>query len=78
MVVDMSTPAKLGGYTGLYYFSSQAANIVAPPMAGFGIDIFTADGAKPEGYVSLLFFSAFFFLLALILMMFVKRGEAHD
>ena len=78
MVVDMSTPAKLGGYTGLYYFSSQAANIVAPPLAGFGIDIFTADGAKPEGYVSLLFFSAFFFLLALILMMFVKRGEAHE
>ena len=78
MVVDMSTPAKLGGYTGLYYFSSQAANILAPPLAGFGIDIFTADGAKPEGYVSLLFFSAFFFLLALILMMFVKRGEAHE
>jgi len=78
MVVDMSTPAKLGGYTGLYYFSSQAANIVAPPLAGFGIDIFTAGGAKPEGYVSLLFFSAFFFLLALILMMFVKRGEVHE
>ena len=78
MVVDMSTPAKLGGYTGLYYFSSQAANIVAPPLAGFGIDIFTAGGAKPEGYMSLLFFSAFFFLLALILMMFVKRGEVHE
>jgi maltose/moltooligosaccharide transporter len=78
MVVDMSTPAKLGGYTGLYYFSSQAANIIAPPLAGFGIDIFTAGGAKPAGYLSLLYFSAFFFLLALIIMMFVKRGEAHD
>jgi len=78
MVVDMSTPVKLGGYTGLYYFSSQAANIVAPPLAGFGIDIFTAGGAKPAGYVSLLFFSAFFFLLALILMTFVKRGEVHE
>jgi Na+/melibiose symporter-like transporter len=78
MVVDMSTPAKLGGYTGLYYFSSQAANIVAPPLAGVGIDVFTAGGAKPEGYVSLLFFSSFFFLLALISMMFVKRGEAHE
>jgi maltose/moltooligosaccharide transporter len=78
MVVDMSTPAKLGGYTGLYYFSSQAANIVAPPLSGLGIDVFTAGGKNPEGYLSILYFSAFFFLLAFILMMFVKRGEAHE
>jgi Na+/melibiose symporter-like transporter len=78
MVVDMSTPAKLGGYTGLYYFSSQAANIVAPPLSGLGIDVFTAGGKNPEGYLSILYFSAFFFLLAFVLMMFVKRGEAHE
>lgn len=78
MVVDMTTTAKLGGYTGLYYFSSQAANIVAPPLAGLGIDVFTAGGQRPEGYLSILFFSAFFFLLALIIMMFVKRGEVHE
>ena len=34
MVVDMTTLQKVGGYTGLYYFFSQAANIVAPPLAG--------------------------------------------
>lgn len=78
MVVDMSTPAKLGGYTGLYYFSSQAANIVAPPLSGLGIDYFTAGGKNLEGYLSILYFSAFFFVLAFILMMFVKRGEAHE
>ena len=78
MVVDMTTTAKLGGYTGLYYFSSQAANIVAPPLAGLGIDVFTAGGQRPECYLSILFFSAFFFLLALIIMMFVKRGEVHE
>lgn len=78
MVVDMSTTAKLGGYTGLYYFSSQAANIVAPPLSGLGIDVFTAGGKNPEGYLSILYFSAFFFLLALIIMMFVKRGEVHE
>jgi maltose/moltooligosaccharide transporter len=78
MVVDMTTEEKLGGYTGLYYFSSQAANIIAPPLAGLTIDISTTGGQKPEGYLFLLFFSAFFFLLSLVIMFFVKRGEAHD
>ena len=40
MVVDMTTLEKVGGYTGLYYFFSQAANIVAPPVAGVFIDLF--------------------------------------
>jgi Na+/melibiose symporter-like transporter len=78
MVVDMTTAEKLGGYTGLYYFFSQAANIIAPPLAGFMIDVSTAGGQRPEGYLFLLYFSAFFFLLSLVCMLFVKRGEAHD
>lgn len=77
MVVDMTTAEKLGGYTGLYYFFSQAANIVAPPLSGAGIDFFTEGGVKTEGYLSILFFSAFFFLLAFIIMLFVKRGEVQ-
>ncbi len=67
MVVDMTTLKKVGGYTGLYYFSSQAANIVAPPLAGVFIDHF--------GYPALLVFSTGFFVIALVLMSFVKRGE---
>lgn len=78
MVVDMTTAEKLGGYTGLYYFFSQAANIVAPPLAGLMIDFSTAGGQRPAGYVSLLYFSAFFFLLSFIIMFFAKRGEAHE
>ncbi|HQH31586.1 MAG TPA: MFS transporter [Spirochaetota bacterium] len=31
MVVDMTIPEKVGGFTGLYYFFSQLANIVSPP-----------------------------------------------
>ncbi len=54
-------------YTGLYYFFSQAANIVAPPLSGLAIDIF--------GYPSLMFFASFFFIIAFIMMHFVKRGE---
>lgn len=67
MVVDMTTPAKVGGYTGLYYFFSQAANIVAPPAAGALIDVF--------GYASLMVFSAVTSLIAFFIMSFVKRGE---
>ncbi len=78
MVVDMTVPEKIGGYTGLYYFFSQAANIIAPPLAGAVIDISTAGGERPSGYVSLLIFSTVFFALALLMMRFVRRGEAEN
>jgi Na+/melibiose symporter-like transporter len=67
MVVDMTTLRKVGGYTGLYYFFSQAANIIAPPLSGISIDLF--------GYPSLMIFASFFFILSFITMHFVRRGE---
>lgn len=67
MVVDMTTEEKLGGYTGLYYFFSQAANLVAPPLAGAFLDVI--------GYKTLLPFAVVFFLLAAITMQFVRRGD---
>lgn len=67
MVVDMTTEEKLGGYTGLYYFFSQAANLVAPPLAGAFLDVI--------GYKTLLPFAVAFFLIATITMQFVKRGD---
>lgn len=67
MVVDMTRSEKAGGYTGLYYFFSMAANIFAPPLAGGFIDI--------AGYESLLFFSLIFIICSFITMRFVKRGE---
>ena len=67
MVVDMTTLKKVGGYTGLYYFFSQAANIIAPPLSGISIDLF--------GYPSLMVFASFFFILFFITMHFVRRGE---
>jgi len=69
MVVDMTTLAKVGGYTGLYYFFSQAANIAAPPLTGVLIDAF--------GYASLMVFSSTMFFLAFFIMSFVKRGEVQ-
>ena len=67
MVVDMTTEEKLGGYTGLYYFFSQAANLVAPPLAGAFLDVI--------GYRTLLPFATVFFILAAIAMQFVRRGD---
>jgi len=68
MVVDMTTPEKLGGYTGLYYFFSQAANIVSPPVAGALIDAF--------GYQSLMIYAAVLFLASILIVSLVRRGEA--
>ncbi|USS40063.1 SLC45 family MFS transporter [Thermococcus aggregans] len=67
MVVDMTTEEKLGGYTGLYYFFSQAANLIAPPLAGAFLDVI--------GYSTLLPFAAVFFILATLTVQFVKRGD---
>jgi Na+/melibiose symporter-like transporter len=70
MVVDMTTLEKVGGYTGLYYFFSQAANIIAPPVAGALIDAF--------GYASLMVFASVLFVAAFFIMSLVRRGEVAE
>ncbi|HSV92485.1 MAG TPA: MFS transporter, partial [Desulfobacterales bacterium] len=69
MVVDMTTLEKVGGYTGLYYFFSQAANIVAPPVAGALIDWL--------GYPSLMVFASVMFAVAAVIVSFVRRGDVE-
>lgn len=66
-IVDMTVGEKVGGYTGLYYFFSMAANIIAPPLAGFFID--------KIGYNTLIILTLVFFLLAILTLQFVKRGD---
>jgi maltose/moltooligosaccharide transporter len=70
MVLDMTNIEKAGGYTGLYYLFSQAANIAAPPLSGLFIDLF--------GYSSLMIFSSVLFLSSIIIIQFVKRGEVNE
>ncbi len=67
MVVDMTSNEKVGGYTGLYYFFSMAANIVAPPLSGWIID--------KTNYGSLMIFSAVFFALSILTLTGVRRGD---
>jgi maltose/moltooligosaccharide transporter len=69
MVSDMSPVAKLGAYTGLYYFFSMLAAIIAPPVFGWIMDL--------VGTRMILFpLAAVAFLVALFMMSRVEGGEA--
>lgn len=70
MLWQMSDFHTVGIYTGLYYFFSQAASIISPPLSGACIDIF--------GYPSLFIYAAVFMFLAFVLMRKVDRGEPDD
>ena len=70
MLWQMSTFSTVGIYTGLYYFFSQAASIISPPLSGACIDIF--------GYPSLFIYAAIFMTIAFITMSKVDRGEPED
>ena len=70
MLWQMADYQTIGVYTGAYYFFSQLASIVAPPIAGGAIDLF--------GYPALFIFGLIFMLIALFLMRGVHRGEPED
>ncbi len=67
MIWEIATNERLGTYTGLYYFFSQTAAVVAPPLFGLFFDLI--------GYNVLFPVSIGFFALAFICMMFVRKGE---
>ena len=70
MLWQMSTFTTVGIYTGLYYFFSQAASIISPPLSGACIDLF--------GYPSLFIYAAIFMAIAYFTMSKVDRGEPED
>ena len=70
MLWQMSTFTTVGIYTGLYYFFSQAASIISPPLSGACIDLF--------GYPSLFIYAAIFMAIAFFTMSKVDRGEPED
>jgi maltose/moltooligosaccharide transporter len=69
MVSDIAPAGAIGSYTGLYYFSSMLAAIVAPPLVGGLMDLL--------GHRTMFLFSSFSMLLAILCMLQVKRGEAQ-
>ena len=62
---------KIGTYTGVYYFFSYLAGILGPYILGTLTDI-TSSPTMPY---TLLLMGTIFFLISLVLMFFVKRGE---
>jgi len=71
MVVDMTTAARLGTFTGLYYLFSTLAAIVGPNLNGLLVQL------SGNRYNTIMLISPLFLIIALILMVGVKRGEAQ-
>lgn len=70
MLWQMASFANMGIYTGLYYFFSQGAAIIAPPIAGFVIDL--------AGYRASFVYCAVCLVIAFFCMGRVTSGEPES
>ncbi|MDN5333901.1 MFS transporter [Sphaerochaeta halotolerans] len=70
MLWQMSSYQTVGIYTGLYYFFSQLASIISPPLTGAFIDLF--------GFRAIFLYGSASMLIAFFLMGRVTRGEPSD
>lgn len=70
MVVEMSSGADVGKYTGIYYTFSMAAQITTPLLSGFIIDNLGL------GYRALFPYAVIFAALSFVTMLFVKHGDS--
>ncbi len=68
MVVELSTEATVGQYTGYYYVATMSAQAITPMLAGLVMDYISNRG--------LFSYSAIFVALAIVLMVFVKHGDS--
>ncbi|MDO9129757.1 MAG: MFS transporter [Anaerolineales bacterium] len=70
MVVELTSAARFGTYTGLYYLFSTLSAIVGPNVNGWAVQL--SDG----NYNVIMLLAPFFMVIAFTLMFGVKRGEA--
>ena len=70
MVVELTTAARLGTFTGLYYLFSTLSAIIGPNVNGLAIQL------SGNNYNVIMLIAPFFMLTALVLMLGVRRGEA--
>lgn len=70
MIVDLTSAARIGTYTGLYYLFSTLSAIVGPNVNGWAIQL-TGDN-----YNIIMILAPVFFAIAFVMMMGVRRGEA--
>jgi MFS family permease len=72
MVVDMTTLARVGTFTGLYYLFSTFSAIVGPNLNGLIVTL-----SKGQ-YNTVMLAGPIFLVIALVLMLGVKKGEAQS
>ncbi len=70
MVVDLTNAARIGTFTGLYYLFSTFSAIVGPNLNGWAIQL------AGNNFNIIMLIAPVFMLIALWLMLGVKRGEA--
>ena len=70
MIVDLTSAARIGTFTGLYYLFSTFSAIVGPNINGLAIQL------TGNNYNVIMLIAPFFMLIALVLMLGVRRGEA--
>ena len=72
VIVDMTTAARLGTYTGLYYLFSTGAAILGPNINGWVVKL------SGNNYNTVLLFAPLFMIAASVLLLGVKRGEVES
>jgi MFS family permease len=72
MVVDMTDDVRIGTFTGLYYLFSTMAAIAGPNINGWMIAL------TGNNYSLVMIVGPLFMIPALVMMLFVKRGEAKS
>lgn len=70
MIVDLTSAARIGTFTGLYYLFSTLSAIVGPNMNGWAVQLTNGN------YNIIMLIAPFFMMIAFGLMMGVKRGES--
>ena len=71
MIVDMTTAARLGTYTGLYYLFSTGAAILGPNVNGWIVKL------SGNNYNTVSLFAPIWMIIASVLLLRVRRGEAQ-
>ena len=69
LVLDIGGIEKVGTFTGYYYTATFSAQIASPILYGF-VRMFSGS------YISLFYYSPVAFAVAIIMLLFVKHGEA--
>ena len=70
LIVDLTSAARIGTFTGLYYLFSTLSAIVGPNLNGWAIQI-------TDNYNVIMALAPIFFLIAWVMMAGVRRGEAQ-